>query len=207
MSKPLFIATALLAALIFSNCEKYDSKNGGSLTIEVKVQNGENFNNVINEVRAIGYLDSNQQVIIASAPFENGGFKITLPKKIDERLLEPMYLENYYIQPSLKVSNRNVNSTVLDVLYGYKNNAYVSIFQVYGENVADNNKIYEIFFTYVDKDVKITGTQYEYDNIFYIDNDLKKGWNVVYSYANGNELTVTTKKPNIEVIWYFVYDR
>jgi len=194
MKKILFLTAILFTALSFTSCEK--SRNGGSLTIDAKVENGHYLNNSVDEVRAMW-----SEIMIASAPFENGGFKITLPEEIDERTLRPitLYFE-WEISNGIKISNENVEMTRISYFKAYKNNEYIDAdFSFYGRS---KTKYGSVSFIYVDTDVKITGSFKNNGNTFEYDLDLKKGWNTAYQTGGG----MTTKKPNIDFKWHFDYN-
>ena len=218
MKRFLFSAAILCAVLGFTSCG--DSKNGGDLTVDAKVANGKLVSSQIDEVRAMGYIYSeysSNDIIIATAPFKNGGFKIKLPKKIDERLLESMY-EDFEdeLPEGIIVSNKNVKATYVEEFLAFKNNKEVGYFEYYYESPQIEGGVMYVF---VDGDCKISGSfseKEEWDGTIYkeeyiCDLNLKKGWNAVYgSYTStrvGNIYTykeeATTKKPNIDYTWYF----
>ena len=191
---------ALFAALSFTGCEN-NSKNGGSLTINAKVEDGNSINNFVDEVYAIDY---SQEIIIASAPYKNGGFKITLPEKIDERLL--FQITDYFeeeIDGGVKVSNKYASITNINHFAGYKNNEDVFAFYLEGGN---SEKHVTVFYFYVDTDVQIIGAfepEWWFQPIKYNMN-LKKGWNTVYYiYKGGGIDTRTTQKPDIDLKWCY----
>jgi len=220
MKKTIFLAAILIAALGFTGCGGSDK--GGDLKIDAKVENGANFNSLVDEVRAVGKMctgkspvyneegeidhyvcDGYQDVIIASAPYKNGGFKITLPKKIDERLLEP--ISSQY--DGITISNTNAKGTVLLYLCAYKSNVLVDALMYLNYNLFASEATVAMFF-YLDSDVKVTGTAIVSGKTIIHDCNFKKGWNIAYTKANtvtGDSKT-TTEKPSIDLKWYFVTD-
>jgi len=233
MKKTIFLAAILIAALGFTGCGGSD-KNGGDLKINAKVSHGDLVNDQVTEVRAKGWacigkypVDENdddiidwyectdlQEVTIASAPFKNGGFKMTLPEKIDERLLEditafPDYMGT--IPAEINISDKNVKGTIVVAFLAFKNNLWVGDFRcIYFSNDHDTEAF--LFYSFVDGDCKVSGTvtrtygPITSKDIF--DLDLKKGWNAVYQIqtvaGNTNTVKVTTKKPDFDLTWYFV---
>ena len=192
MKKSIFLGGILIAALSFTSCES--SKNGGDLTINAKVENGADFNNLVDEVRALGgirvktwyYEDWDewyyewQEVIITSGFYKNGGFKLTLPvKELDIRLLEDFdhQLQEFgcYIEDmpskSISISNKNVNAAIVECFEAYKNNEYVDdlLYGYINYTLAGYNQTFAGYI-YVDADVKITGS-YTYEDDYYYNED------------------------------------
>jgi len=230
MKRIIFSAAILIAALGFTGCE--NDKNGGNLKIDAKVSNGDLVNSQVDEVRAIGYIcvgkypvdwnedgivdwydcEDYKDITIATAPFKNGGFKMTLPKKIDERLLEPMDFEDALEEMPITVSNKNVKGTAVEDFEAFKNNVNVGYFWCGYESRDTEGYLVYLF---VDGNCKISGSFSEtevWDGQTYkmemsIDLDLKKGWNAVYQYESevGTTYTmkVSTKKPSFDYTWYY----
>jgi hypothetical protein len=222
MKKLVFSATLILVAMCFASCgDKKD--DGRELKISAQVTNSDQANSEVDEVRAVGYIFGvetpvdydgdgvtdwydydEEEVIIASAPFKNGGFTITLPKKVDERLLEPMEFDD---MEGINVSDKNAKGMEEITLEAYKDNENVGVFEC---GYEDLTQYVQVVYMFVDRDVKLTGSYTETDGwIFTItyDLDLKKGWNTVY----GIEIeegggTATTKKPDVNLTWnYYTY--
>jgi len=210
MKKTIFLAAILIAALGFTGCGGSD-KNGGSLKIDAKVENGANYNNLVDEVRAVGYINwsgGKEDIIIATAPYKNGGFKITLPKKIDDRLLE-YYYDMFSEVPYCTVSNKDVKSTAIEEFQAFKNDSLVGRFYcVY----KSPNTTVSCFYLFVDDDCKVSGSfsQTGGDGTiveFIVDLNLKKGWNTTYYIVIKRvgiaTIELTTKKPAFDLVWYF----
>ena len=79
--KLLFILAVTLC--VAAGCEK-DIQKGGSLKIDAKAVNGNDYNDLIDEVRVVTthviYDVPSTEVVTCS--YSNGGFALTLPKKI-----------------------------------------------------------------------------------------------------------------------------
>ncbi|MDR0830806.1 MAG: hypothetical protein LBN95_11965 [Prevotellaceae bacterium] len=237
MKKFSLFAAVCLVALVFASCDS-PNKNGGTLKVTAKVTDGDMVNSQVDEVRAVGYIYGEEievpvdwdgdgevdwyeyqrestDIIIATAPFKNGGFTITLPKQIDERLLEEgdfSYLEEYY-GGKVTVSNKNFKTTIVEEFEAYKNNKRVGYFVYYYASMTSEG--YAVYM-FVDSDVKITGTiseSEEWDGRVYTDEEiydinLKEGWNAVYmlysEVGNSERTTYSTSKPDKNFEW--VYD-
>jgi len=218
MKKTIFLAAILIAALGFTGCGGSD-KNGGDLTITVKVSHGDLVNSQVDEVRAMGYIDlgggSWDGIIIATAPFKNGGFKITLPQKFDERLLETIDFEAAFPEiTNLTVSNKNVKTTFVNDYYleAFKNNLWAGNF--HSDYSTPDTEAY-LLYQFVDGNCKVSGSYtktevmsgitYKYEQT--ADLNLKKGWNTVYiihvRVGTTQVYKVTTKKPDFDIIWHF----
>jgi len=233
MKKTIFLAAILIAALGFTGCG--GSNKGGDLKIDAKVENGDLVNSYVDEVRAIGEFcaseypvdddddgvidwyecEDYQNVTIATAPFKNGGFKMTLPKKIDERLLRPLFeVDISEIPEEITISNKNAKIANVDGFLAFKNTSFVGWFYCL---YFTTDTYSELVYIFADGDCKISGTVSE----TYIDDEdgqtytfketmdlnLKKGWNAVYTIyiAVGNTETfkMTTQKPDFDLKWYF----
>jgi len=209
MKKTIFLTAILIAALSFTGCGGF-SKNGGDLTITAKAAHGDLLNNQVDEVRAMGN-DGSDDIIIATAPFKNGGFKITLPEKIDGRLLEPMDLESMFSAvPDLTVSNKNVVGTEFYNIIAFKNNLMVGAFMFHCSGPTEMG---QAFFLLVDGDCKIYGSQTDPvgssgKSEIIVDVNLKKGWNIWYltvmQVGNITSVKFTTQKPDLDLKWYFM---
>jgi len=187
MNRIIFIATLFFIAISAS------SQNGGELTFEVKI---------IDEVRAVMYLnpnDINSDTTIMVVPFENGGFKLIFPEKMDENLLYPIA---HITIKGIHISNKKAKTNTVEGIFAYKNNEPIGSFKFLAE--TSDSFIYT-YFQYVDNDVSmkgigITGT-------FVYDLDLKKGWNIVYIISSNSHFgktdTFTTQKPDANFIWHY----
>jgi len=212
MKKTIFLAAILIAALGFTGCGGSD-KNGGSLKIDAKVSNGDLVNSQVDEVRAIGtiYFGGGdwEDVIIATAPFKNGGFKITLPETFDQRLLYKINFESLFPEiPNISISDKNVKGMNFWDIYAFKNNLLVGLFRCMYDIPYKEGTLY---FMFVYSDCKVVGSHTEayptYKNEFTVDLNLKKGWNMVYetrTTAGDTRIYKTsTQKPDFDLAWYF----
>ncbi|MDR2684906.1 MAG: hypothetical protein LBB53_05960 [Prevotellaceae bacterium] len=140
MKKSAFYTVLILIATGFASCGD-KTGNGGDLTISAIIEkNADKAKSEVDEVRAVGFIlqpvyirnevvayKSVGTIIIASAPFEEGGFTITLPEKIDERLLVEMN-EARMPKGGLKVSSKKAKITSVYSLKAYKNNELAGSF-------------------------------------------------------------------------------
>jgi len=200
----------ICVGLIFVSCDHDDDTTGsGSVSaIHAVVVNGASFDLDIAKA-VIRPEDSDLEYLVGAGEYQNGKFTIELPENIPE-----MYLVNLDAPDWAKVSEKNVNGGII-MIEGYKSGEYVNNF-AYGK-IEMNNLIPKITvgaYTYVDKDVKITGTYSEkdeagYTSIFSFDVFLKKGWNIMYvslSLALGAlTIDVATSDPG-GMKWYFQDD-
>ncbi|MDR2684908.1 MAG: InlB B-repeat-containing protein [Prevotellaceae bacterium] len=184
---------------------KWDNGSGGAdngFKISATVEGGNEID--VDEVRAIGYIlipededgyyTFGEEIVIASAPFTNGGFTITLPGDIDERLL----VEMGELPDGLTVSNADVKSANAYRLAAYKNNELAGYFYYISENSAMQNYIF------VNKDVRVTGSFTEDGDIFTYDATLKEGWNAVYMAETiSGGIIITTTKPAVDFVWMY----
>ena len=196
-------------AICSMSCEK-DSKGGGEgggFVIEAKNVMGDNED--IATVKAIMETEY-EKYDLATGNYKNNGFKITLPTPLNSTYLLGVEED---LEEGVTVSDPNAKIGGVSYVSGYdKDDHEIGIFQYYG--IASNEYWY-IFYTYVDRDVAITGNYiYEDDELYetgVYDMALKKGWNVSYcmveyiDYHTCN-CTMTDKKPSgIDFNWYFAW--
>ena len=196
-----------MAALVVTSCITWvdDEGNLGNSSITVinaKVENGEDYrsrcgggsyNSTIKFVKALLIDD---ETVVATGTYSNGGFTIELPSTVDEQYLFPISLfaddhdDEDIIKNDIKFSNPNVKAC----------NAYIYGFDKSDAAIYDCSTDFyydtkppgwrgskdDRFYTggviiYVNGDVSITGSLIndwsddEHYNIF-----LKKGWNIMY---------------------------
>ena len=210
MKRFLFMAAILIAALGFTGCGNSDK--GGDLKIDAKVKNGANFNALVDQVRAVGYIDiegeESTSVIIATADYKNGGFKIKLPKKIeDERLL---YSVEGSMPDGITVSNKNAKTCAVG-FEAYKNGVYFDELVKTSFNMMLLQTA-AVSYLFADSDVKISGNTEADTGLFKInmkiDMNLKKGWNTVYSTFSLTTLSglISTTNHKIDTEWQFSKD-
>ena len=180
----------------------------GSFVINAQVKNGANFNNLVDEVWAwvddeFVELDNNSDYVIAKAPYENGGFKITLPNTFDQRLLFPITVITEDVPSGMiTISDNNAKICVISWFEAYKNGHYFDdILEVCPDANMDMDFMVGYFFT--DRDVTMTGN---YEEVI-INMDLKQGWNAVYMIEDFvSESTMTTERPSFTIEWWFWED-
>jgi len=179
MKKSIFFAALFIAALSFTSCE--DETNGGSLKIDAKVVNGNDYNDLIDEVRVITMhvICEVPPTEVVSCDYKNGGFSLTLPKKV----IESAYT---FINNGQTAMTNNIHAN----FYAYKNNECVGEF-VY----CSSDSEYFIVYYYAFKNGVAILRVSEYD--MGIEVILKKGWNTAY---NGMSL----QKPNVDFNWHFI---
>jgi len=168
---------------ITAGCEK-DRQSGGSLKIEAKVINGNEYNDLIDEVKVITTHTWKEvtPTEVVTCDYKNGGFSLTLPKKV----IESAYL---FTLDGMTLWAGDIYAN----FYAYKNNIEVGKFY-YG--TSDSKIIARFYYCYKDN-VIFHFLRYDPG----IELDVKKGWNTIYFATDGDWYY---KKPNAELNWYFV---
>jgi len=187
MKKSLFFAALFIAAFVFTSCD--DETNGGSLKIEAKVVNGNDYNDFIEEIRVFTIFlfrndykeDEIRETEIVSCNYANGGFTLTLPKEI---------IESAYTFTTSS-GQKHIYPGIPTRFYAYKDNNVVGEF-IY----KSSNNEYEGRFYYNFKNCDAVVRYLPTDMGFEI--KMKKGWNVVYF------TDITLEKPNANLNWYFI---
>jgi len=180
------------------------NENGGSLVIDAKVLNGNNYNSLVDEVRAHYRIYSGDYDLhtLLTVPYQNGGFKMILPETLEANKLQS--IENVWNKGSgYSISNKTAKVCVLQEEFeAYKDNQAIGVFA----NISESEDRF-VGYVYVDKDCNLTGETTSGDLVKF-DMVLKKGWNTVYyhRYYNnqrGETESWTTIKPNVNLEWKF----
>ena len=202
--------TVSLASVLFSSCKKDDNPSGGrnkdgSFTITAT--------NVINSSLQISAVKAEPNDAIATAPYKNNGFELTLPATLPSKYL---YLitedldEDEFDNITISDKDAKILDIWADQIEAYDNDERnIGYFDLEAEN--DNSDSYVVYF-YTDRNLKIKAELQEYEDgeefIGKMDMDLKKGWNIVYytETESGNKYTLsyTTQKP-LELNYFWNY--
>ena len=241
------VIAAMIILAVFSGCKKEETGGNSGNT-------SENF--VIEATNVIGDDDSKVATvkldgdeIVVSAPYQNHGFKLIMPKTIEPKVLYPIKENSkmfYSYDESSRFDKLNINNRDAKMYEKWYMCAYDShdnlighiVFWMYENSEETNYPDGFVLWFYLDSDVTIQGTTNEqetvtsavvyyngelYQNIPYTRNDihiydlnLKKGWNVVYTFDKGdvscdgskytttNTTTFTTQKPtNMTYKWEY----
>jgi hypothetical protein len=193
---------SLFTVVALCSCSKDDNgdDNGGSViannTLTVAVEDGNDYNDEIVEVRAFSYFDD-ERYEIASGSYINGGFTLKLPATIADK-----YLESFGSFPEgLKVSNPNVKGTNYVEIYAYNESG-----RKIGEFYCENTSGWEGVLMWVNENSSITGTfTNKYNEVYTINMHLKKGWNMLYERSDDSGGESTTQAPS-GMKWSFYHD-
>jgi len=173
---------------ITAGCEK-DIQKGGSLKIDAKVVNGNEYNDLIDEVRVVTthVVFDVPSTEIVTCNYHNGGFALTLPKQI----IESAY--TFVIDGQVAMTN-----SIYANFYAYKNNEYIGKFAYCS---LDSTHIVRFYYAF-NNDEAVPGLSVS-DLIKSF--EFKKGWNTVYfSKWSKWSYDASMKKPNAELNWYFI---
>lgn len=229
MKKLSVLFTALFSlAIIFTSCEKDEPSNNNSNQFDVKVVNGNAYNSKIDSVFSYAYSYKNDEekvYVLGKSKYTNGGFSVKL---------SPVPSDFLYFFPEdegeITVSDKTAKFFLLDEEESFiakKNGKTVGAFFCSNISLEDilNNETEGmpvgggmVYYMYVDKDIKITGTiTYEADEYGnpeekdYYNLSLKTGWNAfVYKLKNKSETLeeyeYTTAENTANYKWYFFED-
>ena len=177
MKKFIFFAIACVAIFAFTSCD--DETNGGSLKIEAKVVNGTDYNDLIDEVRAMTIHESIGSYKVATSKFENGGFKMTLPMTISSS--------------AYSYDSRHKADCVYANFYAYKDNNIVGHF-CYKSLSDEINTGFVYCYKGGTMIVRVSPADVG------MELKMKKGWSIIYSVNVEGKL----EKPDKELNWYFI---
>jgi hypothetical protein len=207
-SKSKFLWAALMSLMlmaVFNSCEKEDDDDtGGGVvsnnTITAKVENGSDYNEEINLVKALIVTGERRNPQtgqyewagheVGSGSYSKGGFTLKLSASVEDQYLE--YLEDEF-PDGLTISDPDVKIAFVTIVAYDESGAEIGSFELYSED-------YEGILLYADGNVSITGTSADEEEMTY-NLQLKKGWNTVY----GNDDRITTQTP-AGLKWYFDYN-
>jgi len=191
------VVVIVVAVLVLSACKKPDdNETTGKDTVSriIEIQNIPNSSDVVTIKAILGNVE------LASCPFKNGGFKLTLPPIIDDKYL---YEWREYLttasDPKAKIV-RNIG------IYGYSSAGISPIGYVNLRSV--NYCCCSGDYVYADRDFTVIGKDSVYDDynsVYTVDYNcyFKKGWNILY-HCNGKH---TTEKPfDVEFKWKYYED-
>jgi len=134
---------------------------------------------------------------VASAKFENGCFKISFPKSVDNKYLSPLDIEGAS-NPDAKMGSV--------ILYAFDAaNNKIGTFS-YENN--QNDTVTRVFYAYINAKCKIKSKQESGNQVIEYDVSLAKGWNILY-YVETTERSakkgaLTTQKPKgVTLRWVY----
>ena len=244
MKKLICYATIFGAMIVaFASCKKDNDEpvpgafNGQIVAV---VENGENWNDSIKRVRAavygVGIFVQTPLQTVASSPFTNGGFSLTLSPINPEHLM-PLNFENFADFAdfadfeNFQISDTNVRGNGI-VIEGFSSASgdfndldHKGNF-IFGKSnfsitlVGISATVVQATYLYVDRSVTITGAQTESVTIndatvnteMTMDLSLNQGWNIVYVTIEISRMAAITSKISIsskpvdDLKWYHETD-
>ena len=214
ITKKLLMLLSIAVCIGISSCsnDDDDSSGGGNPSvIDVKVENGNEYNDWIATVKALivedegRYSDGGYYWIgyeVASCEYKNGGFKLNLPSSIPSQYLEPWYDEDDEDYNYIHVSDKNAKVQNIWILAYNEQGREIGCFSLEGSNA---NFDVETWYIYADRNFTVKGTVEDDEDKFVCDLSFKKGWNIIYDKDIedvGN--TISTSKPSgVTLKWYF----
>ena len=181
----LFFVAVLFVSAVITSCDKDDdgpSTSTVSGAFDVKLEGGSAYNNVIDEVKLIGWAENTgSEIVLATAKYSNGGFKIDLPATPPSSILCPIaetFTDGGKVNESVKISNTSAKVAEDVQLYAYDADGD-RIGGIYCYKEAGNTFV-GMTLAYSDSDVTVTGKETtEWGSITY-NMSLKKGWNQAF---------------------------
>ncbi|MDR1416422.1 MAG: hypothetical protein LBJ57_03250 [Prevotellaceae bacterium] len=158
--------------------------------INIAVENGESYSGKVDTVTLEVFLNNDAHVLV-SVPYGSGKFTLKLPASLNAQ-----YLDAISLPQGVTTSNPDVKIATT-ALYAYKSGAVAG--RLYQQAENESGKI-----VYVDGDVSITGSCEETNEdgekvTFKYNQQLKKGWNMVYtiSHVEAKTKEITTQTPAV----------
>jgi len=209
------VTTTLCLVFLFAvtGCDKLENPDVDDLYLKIenvsgKIENASKYNNIVG-IKLIWFESVSKYSILARGDRENGGFTIALPKTLDQNCLNALNISGFHINiavPStLNVSNNNVKVFTLSNYCGVdKVGNVVAYFRP--SAIDENGNVKDVYFTYVDSDVTISGYTESRFTVIPTENytgpgewkqtttysiEWKKGWNVWWISRNWHTPTAT----------------
>jgi hypothetical protein len=140
---------------------------------------------------------------IISVPYQNGGFKMTLPETIPDKYLQKWDVE----KDGITVSDPNARVCIIEGITAYSSAEKAEIGYFYPYLIGDDMFYGTFYRIYADRDFTIKGKNSSGwgDYLEEWDCSFKKGWNMFYYYYKGgnNEICITQKPSNIGIKWTY----
>ena len=208
----------------FTNCNKDDDPFAGLQTswfdgtITAQVENGNAYNNFVKRVMTKVWDKNDNSTALASAPYANGGFTLTLPQTVEAEFLSPFDDDEF--GSDLKISDK---SALLFGMGGY-GDGDIGAYSSASGDFDDNDRVGRVVFAknefegneetgtgtyifasagfiYADRDVAIVGTvtwSDTWDGVTYTliekySISLKKGWNIMYATSSSRYVNWETQ--------------
>jgi len=231
----LCVVACFCAGAIFMNCNNANSgtgtENGGGggsvSTIKAKVENGNNYNDEIDEVWLMvydvddEYFENGEQ--LTKCKYKNGSFEINLPSTVKSSLLwaadDVSETETSIPDFDITISDKSAK-IVSPWIEAYSDGEYYGEF-IYGkykfnEETKASSTVIAMYY-YADRDVTIKGSGSGGNNYYSMEVEFnlsfKKGWNEAFSIIeteySGTGYLMTTKfisKGQSGLKWYFEKD-
>ena len=240
--KPLWftvvIALCFSIITLFASTEcKKSEKNYKAKTvtkIKAKVENASKNVNIV-EVKLMVYdFGIDNYVELARSDWKDGGFTIELPKKLEPNCLHLTGYNRGILEPvadpslNMTISNQNVKAGTAHFWGVDKDGNLVT--QFYPFKIDEDGSVNEVFYSFIDSDVTISGSNEKEVIMSMRDSEkktdilgktkvtdiysvkLKKGWNVWWfsGYSSVSERIIINKwstAPFSNMKWYSFEDR
>ena len=171
-----------------ANFKWYLDREGGSEDFVINATDVQGNDNNVTTVKAYIFLENHE---VASVPYQNHGFKLTLPGTFPAEYL--MNITSFY-GTSSDISDISANIGHARI-QGYGSNGQNGK-DLYMLDYRNKHDYISVFYVYVDRDVTVKGNYY--------DCSFKKGYNIVYDVFDGQKILETTTKPaNANFKWYY----
>ncbi|MDR2423399.1 MAG: BACON domain-containing protein, partial [Prevotellaceae bacterium] len=154
----------------------------------------------VTHIKLMGDDREGDDEVLATAPYQNGSFTMTLPATIDNK-----FLETFDDAPD----GVTVSAPDAKMLEDLSFDAYNGSELLGGTYLGTDNENIDVQLFYIDRDCAITGTGTDERNgeteTAHYEMNLKAGWNWLYAIFNDDgSMTLTTTKPNnVTVKWFW----
>jgi hypothetical protein len=195
----LIMMASIAISFLFFSCQDKDlTSNNQVIAKDIVNSSGD-----ITTVEAvIDNFETDEEIVVATTKYEKNGFKIKLPQTVSDQYLYKQELE-FEGEDWIKVSDPEAKVNVVWFIAKNNKNEYIGMFYYMG---ISTRYYAHAMYLYSDRKFTITGKFDEDGYAEEYDCNIKKGWNVMYLFAEHFEdrYTVTTKKPtDLKMDWLF----
>ena len=224
----LIVVVAIMMIIgIVTACDKKNnnSSSGSSINVieasNIIIETGSD--SYIDSVKIGEYDDFEVFKTFASSPYQNHGFKLSLPALLTNKYLETINANEFDIK--VTISDKTAKLYPLDFIRAWNNNNTQYSIGSFRYKEKINGSYTEAMWIYVNKDLNIQGSEqvtnvnenYKVTYTQSINLVLKKGWNIIYNNESENETynsatetytiayqdTYSSQKPsNANLKWY-----
>ena len=191
----LCLVTVTLFVVV--GCDKTENPDDNDLYFYAKVENASEFSNVV-EVKLMGIDRSNNDspIELVRGKWKDDGFTIVLPKTLEAKYLHTLVNNNELLPTitdtptTMTIGDKNVKVGNVH-FWGVDKDGNV-VAQFYPLKMDEKSKVQDVFYTYVNSDITISG--YAERNIIVDEYDEEINANILHEWKKYTTYSIEWKK-------------